>query len=120
MLAYSSVVAWEILLTERVERWLLEELDDAGRVQIIPAIDKLEEVGPTLGRPIVDRVKGSRHHNMKELRSTRGNIRILFAFDPQRQAILLPIGAIDRSVDPLVCRDKPIADDLYDAHLENL
>jgi hypothetical protein len=41
-------VAWEILLTERVERWLLEELDDAGRVQIIPAIDKLEAVGPTI------------------------------------------------------------------------
>jgi hypothetical protein len=73
---------WEIELTERVERWLLEELDDDGRRQIVPAIDKLEEVGPTLGRPAVDRIKASRHHNMKELRSTGGNIRILFAFDP--------------------------------------
>jgi len=29
--------------------------------------DKLEEVGPTFGRPVVDRIKASRHHNMKEL-----------------------------------------------------
>lgn len=73
---------WSIELTEEVERWLLDELDDDGRRQIVPAIDKLEEIGPTLGRPIVDRIKASRHHNMKELRSTGGTVRILFAFDP--------------------------------------
>lgn len=113
-------MAWEILLTERIERWLLEELDDAGRVQIVPAIDKLEEVGPTLGRPIVDRVKGSHHHNMKELRSTGGNIRVLFAFDPQRQAILLLGGDKTDQWTRWYTENIPIADDLYDAHLENL
>jgi hypothetical protein len=28
----------------------------------------LRDQGPTLGRPLVDTVKGSRHNNMKELR----------------------------------------------------
>jgi hypothetical protein len=109
-------VAWEVLLTEQVERWLVDELDDAGRVQIIPAIDKLEEVGP----PVVDRVKGSRHHNMKELRSTGGNIRVLFAFDPKRQAILLLGGDKTGQWKRWYAENIPIADDLYDAHLENL
>jgi hypothetical protein len=35
---------------------------------VAAAIDMLAETGPALGRPLVDRVKGSRHHNMKELR----------------------------------------------------
>ncbi|MEO8695492.1 MAG: type II toxin-antitoxin system RelE/ParE family toxin [Acidimicrobiales bacterium] len=43
-----------------------------------------------VGRPAVDRIATSRHHNMKELRaSSDGTLRVLFAFDPLRQAILL-------------------------------
>lgn len=45
--------------------------------------------GPGLGRPWVDSIKGSRVHNMKELRPKFGSIRILFVFDPRRMAILL-------------------------------
>ena len=59
------------------------------RRQITAAIDELEARGPALGRPFVDRIKGSRHHKMKELRSIGGNIRVLLAFDPNREAILL-------------------------------
>jgi hypothetical protein len=68
-------VSWEIDFSEQAEDWL-DTLDDDSFSRIAPAIDKLEEVGPTLGRPTVDRVKRSRHHNMKELRSTGGHIRI--------------------------------------------
>ena len=42
-----------------------------------------------MARPIVDKVSGSKFHNMKELRSAGTSIRILFIFDPNRQAILL-------------------------------
>jgi hypothetical protein len=49
----------------------------------------LEMEGPTLGRPIVDRVNGSKFHSMKELRPAGTSMRILFIFDPRRQAILL-------------------------------
>ncbi len=48
-----------------------------------------------MGRPLVDRIKGSKIHALKELRpgSGRGSeVRILFVFDPQRQAVLLVAG----------------------------
>lgn len=41
-------------------------------------------------RPLVDTIEGSRHSNMKELRA--GSVRILFAFDPTRRAVLLVAG----------------------------
>ena len=54
----------------------------------------LETFGPTLGRPRVDTLKGSRYPNMKELRfnADDGVWRVAFAFDPNRQAILLVAG----------------------------
>jgi len=54
----------------------------------------LEKFGPQLGRPWVDTLKGSKHANMKELRfkSRNGVWRVLFAYDPKRQAILLIAG----------------------------
>ncbi|PFX02059.1 type II toxin-antitoxin system RelE/ParE family toxin [Nocardia farcinica] len=74
-----------------VEEWFLQ-LDEHSIEAVANAIDMLEQYGPTLGRPTVDRVKRSKLHNMKELRPAATNIRILFAFDPKRQAILLVAG----------------------------
>ncbi|HUK68784.1 MAG TPA: type II toxin-antitoxin system RelE/ParE family toxin [Streptosporangiaceae bacterium] len=54
------------------------------------SIDQLASEGPALRRPLAGRVKGSRYHNMKELRSPSSGtteIRLLFAFDPRREAI---------------------------------
>jgi hypothetical protein len=84
-------VAWGISLHEDVERWYLNLCrDDPGTADgIADAIEQLVTVGPALGRPLVDRIHGSRHHNMKELRppSTGGSeVRLLFAFDPEREA----------------------------------
>jgi hypothetical protein len=58
-------------------------------------LELLAERGPQFGRPLVDTVIRSRHKNMKELRpvsSGRSELRILFAFDPERRAILLVAG----------------------------
>ncbi|MEI6623241.1 MAG: type II toxin-antitoxin system RelE/ParE family toxin [Actinomycetes bacterium] len=57
---------------------------------VVAAINMLEEEGPALGRPMADRIEGSKYQNMKELRPK--TIRILFIFDPNRQAILLAAG----------------------------
>jgi len=48
-------------------------------------------MGPQLGRPYVDTLKGSKYPNMKELRVTLpdGEWRVAFAFDPGRTAVLL-------------------------------
>jgi hypothetical protein len=50
-------VSWDVRLLADVESWLLA-LDDDSYDQVAAAIDKLEADGPTLGRPLVDRVKG--------------------------------------------------------------
>lgn len=83
----------------------------------------LAVAGPALGRPLVDRIKGSAYHNMKELRpaSVGGSeVRILFIFDPQRQAILLT--ADDKAGDwkGWYTRNIPLADQRYEAHLANI
>jgi hypothetical protein len=87
-------VNWEIILVPEVHDWYLA-LDDPSAGLVRDAIELLAERGPTLGRPAVDRITGSSLHNLKELRpgsAGRTEIRILFIFDPQRQAILLVAG----------------------------
>ena len=66
-----------------------DALHESVRTEILALSLVLAEFGPQLGRPRVDTLKGSRHANMKELRPLSTNIRILFAFDPRRMAILL-------------------------------
>ena len=90
-------VAWQISLHPEVESWFLAVCaDDPESGDLIElALDHLSEEGPAAGRPLVDRVKGSRYHNMKELRPAstgRSEVRMLFAFDPAREAIILVAG----------------------------
>jgi hypothetical protein len=58
-----SLVPWDVLFTARAEEWILG-LADADYEAIMAAIELLEEKGPARGRPAVDRIEGSRHHNM--------------------------------------------------------
>lgn len=81
-------MSWEVILLEEVDHWYCT-LDEETTGAVSGAIDLLEREGPTLGRPTVDKVSGSKFHNMKELRPAGTSIRILFIFDPNRQAILL-------------------------------
>ena len=107
---------------ELIAGWLAS-LDRASREQVVAAVELLEEHGPHLGRPLVDSVVGSRHKNMKELRpgsSGRSELRLLFAFDPERSAILLVAGDKAGAWKRWYRRSIPIADDLYDAHLRTV
>lgn len=107
---------------ELIEDWL-DSLDDRSVEQVIAAIRVLEERGPNLGRPLVDTVTASRHRNMKELRpgsSGRSELRVLFAFDPARQAILLVAGDKAGNWQRWYKKNIPVADDLLDAHLNRL
>ncbi len=109
-------VAWELEFTDQAENWLME-LPLSEFKQIAAAIDELEQIGPGLGRPFVDTVKQSRHHNMKELRSIGGHLRALFCFDPDRTAVLLLGGDKSHDWKGWYNRNIPIADRLYDQHL---
>ena len=105
-----------------IEDWL-DSLDDRSVEQVVAAIEVLAERGPNLGRPLVDTVTASRHRNMKELRpgsSGRSELRVLFAFDPERQAILLVAGDKDGNWQRWYRKNIPVADDLLDAHLRRL
>ena len=70
------------------------DLQEDVQDEVLAHAKLLEQFGPTLGRPRVDTLKGSRHPNMKELRfdAADGVWRVAFAFDPKRQGILLVAG----------------------------
>ena len=118
-MTYTRGVSWEIWLWSDVESWLLS-LDDASYELVAAAIDRLVDQSPALGRPTADRITGSRHHNMKELRpgsAGRSEIRILFAFDPQRQAVLLVAGDKAGRWRQWYAENIPVADDRFDRWL---
>ncbi len=71
-----------------------DSLANSVQDELLAQARRLEAFGPTLGRPQVDALKGSRHTNMKELRfqADDGVWRVAFAFDPRRQAIVLVAG----------------------------
>ena len=107
---------------ELIEEWL-KASDDSTYDQVMAALRILASVGPALGRPLVDTIIGSRHNNMKELRpgsSGGSEVRILFAFDPTRRAILLLAGDKQGRWDKWYRKNIPVADDRYDEHLEGL
>jgi hypothetical protein len=109
------VASWEIILHPEVDAWYLT-LNQKTAETVTDAIDYLAEHGPGLGRPTVDSIEGSRHHNMKELRT--GTIRILFCFDPLRAAILLVAGDKRDRWRQWYKSAIPLADDRYDEWLK--
>lgn len=104
---------WDVILLEEVERWYFT-LDADAMAAVTGAIDLLELEGPTLGRPTVDKVSGSKFHSMKELRPAGTSIRILFIFDPRRQAILLLGGDKAGSWKSWYDKNIPIAERRYE------
>lgn len=100
-----------------------DELDAEVQDAILARMLLLEREGPSLGRSHADTLTGSKHANMKELRCTAAGgvwrIAFAFAFDPDRQAILLvggdkSGGSEKRFYKQLIAR----ADDRFDRHLE--
>jgi hypothetical protein len=99
------------------------ELPRAVRIELVASLAPLREFGPALGRPDVDTLNGSHYANMKELRfrADGGVWRVAFAFDPQRNAVLLVAG--DKSgVSEKTFYKRLIgkADKRYREHLETL
>lgn len=106
---------WDVYVVDEVLDWI-NQLDPPLRTRVAQAIDLLAEVGPGLGRPLVDTIQGSAVANLKELRP--GSIRILFAFDPWRSTILLVAG--DKAGQWNVWYETaiPLAEQRYEAYLK--
>lgn len=98
-------------------------LPEAVQDKALAVFGLLAHFGPGLGRPRADTLKGSRHSNMKELRFGVGAEawRVAYAFDPDRQAIVLvagdKAGANERRFYEWLIRT---ADQRFDDHLRRL
>lgn len=111
---------WEVQYTDEIRLWL-QSLTSDQQDAVIARVQLLQELGPSLGRPVVDTVKRSAYQNMKELRASKGGaLRILFIFDPLRRALLLRGGDKSGQWEAWYREAIPAADALYSAHLENL
>jgi hypothetical protein len=111
---------WEVEYTDEFEQWWLLLTDDQQEA-LDDRVTLLAEAGPGLKRPVIGDIKTSRHANMKELRASKGGaLRVLFAFDPRRHAILLLGGDKSGQWKEWYRWAIPQADDLYDLHLEEL
>lgn len=110
----------DVNFTDEFAEWW-EGLTVSQQEDITARVELLEQHGPSLGRPVVDRVTASAFHNMKELRcSSDGALRVLFAFDPRREAILIVGG--DKSDEWAAWYETaiPEADKLYAEYLRDL
>ncbi len=115
-------MAWTVAFDDAFDEEF-EELAAEVQDALLASAKLLGEYGPHLGRPHVDTLEGSDYANMKELRfeAAGGVWRVAFAFDPQRNGILLAAGdksgtSEKRFYKQLIAR----ADRRYAAHLKRI
>lgn len=111
---------WKVYRTQEFKDWF-DQLDLKLKEAILKDILILSTYGPSLSRPYVDTLKGSKYSNLKELRTKiKGNyFRIIFAFDPERDIILLVGG--DKSNDKKFYTKMILkAELLFTEHLKDL
>jgi hypothetical protein len=104
----------EIEVSDEFEAWW-RELDLDQQELLDQRLRPLSDQGPGLGRPAVDTLVGSNLANLKELRA--GTIRVLFAFDPRRTAILLLGGDKRGQWSRWYLKAIPAAERIYARHL---
>ena len=110
----------EVEYTEEFESWW-DRLTEGEQERIDAMVNLLRKEGTALGYPRSSQVKTSRHSHMRELRVTTAGraIRIFYAFDPRRTAILLIGGRKteqERFYEEYVRR----ADSIYDEYLSQI
>jgi hypothetical protein len=110
---------WKVATTDVFDVWFAG-LGERSQAEVIAKVELLKLLGPQLGRPHADTLKGSKYANMKELRADSGQsvLRIAFALDPNRVAILL-LGGKKSGVSQKLFYKQLIAkaDELYSFHL---
>ena len=113
-------MAWEVESSSEYQEWS-RDLTLAQQKSIGRIVNLLMEHGPTLATRYTKKVISSRHGRMREMRvqSDGKPLRIFYAFDPRRVAILL-IGGDKTGNDRFYIEHVRIADQIYDRHLSNL
>ena len=113
-------MAWEIEYTDEFGNWW-DTLSEKEQNDIVAVVNLLADKGFNLPFPYSSGLIGSKHSQMRELRVQSGGkpIRIFYAFDPRRIAILL-VGGDKTGDDRFYEKYIPIADRLYDIYLEEI
>lgn len=90
--------------------------------ELLSRLKMLEQFGPNLGRPTVDTLDDSSFPNMKEVRFRHDGLwRFAFAFDTQRQAVILIGGDKEGENQERFYRDLiKKADERFGNHLKRL
>jgi hypothetical protein len=113
-------MTWNVEYTDEFGSWwsslVASEQEDISATAAI-----LMDLGPELPFPHSSSIEGSKHSHMRELRvqSSGKPLRIFYAFDPIRSAILL-LGGNKTGDKRFYKKMIPRADQLYDAHLAQL
>lgn len=117
---YICTMSWDVEYTNEFGDWW-GTLSEAEQESLAASVRLLEERGPNLGFPHSSGINGSRHSHMRELRTQHEGrpYRTLYAFDPRRSAILL-IGGDKTGDERWYDVHVPVADRLYEEHLEQL
>ena len=106
----------EVVVTDEFEVWYhgLEEDDEAS---VYRAVELLAARGVTLGYPYSSEIKGS-SVALRELRVQSGGrpLRVFYAFDPRRQAVLL-LGGDKTGDDRFYERMVPLAEGVWQRYL---
>jgi hypothetical protein len=113
-------MTWNVEHTDEFAGWW-RELSEGQQEDITAIVLLLMEHGPQLTFPYSSGIIGSRHSHMRELRVQSGGrpLRIFYAFDPRRAAILL-IGGDKTGDEQFYERMVPIADALYDTYIDEI
>ena len=111
---------WEVEYTDEFEEWWAT-LSEAEQEDIAAVVELLELKGPQLPFPHSSGISNSKHSHMRELRIQHAGrpYRTLYAFDTRRMAILL-IGGDKTGNNRWYDENIPLADKLYDIHLQML
>ncbi|MBV6661592.1 type II toxin-antitoxin system RelE/ParE family toxin [Pseudomonas yamanorum] len=113
-------MSWDVEYMDEFGGWW-GELDTKEQSSVSASMDLLGFLGPGLGFPHSSDIKGARHGNLRELRIQHAGrpYRVLYAFDPRRFALLL-IGGDKTGRGRWYDEYVPLAETLYDEHLETL
>ncbi len=116
-------MSYRLEVVSEVREWLhqLRRTDRATARLVGRAVTALLDEGPHLGRPLVDRLKASDLHNLKELRpgsAGTSEVRIIFIFDPERNVVLLVAGDKAGQWTRWYRQAIPLAEERYAAYLK--
>jgi hypothetical protein len=113
-------MTWSVEHTDEFAEWY-HDLSEGQQDDITAAGLLLMEQGPQLPFPYSSGINGSKHTHMRELRVQSGGrpLRVFYAFDPRRSAVLL-IGGDKTGDGRFYERMVPIADELYDVYIAEI